>query len=34
MAADEPDRFRAVDGSGSVDDADAAIQRLVEPLLD
>ncbi|HET9416774.1 MAG TPA: dTMP kinase [Candidatus Limnocylindria bacterium] len=33
LAADEPDRFRTVDGSGSVDEADAAIRRLVEPLL-
>jgi dTMP kinase len=33
MARDEPDRFRTVDGSGSVDEADAAIRALVEPLL-
>ena len=33
LAEDEPDRFRTVDGSGSVDEADAAIRRLVEPLL-
>ncbi len=33
LATDEPDRFRTVDGSGSVDEADAAIRRLVEPLL-
>jgi dTMP kinase len=29
MAADEPDRFRTVDGSGSVADADAAIRAAV-----
>jgi dTMP kinase len=33
LATDEPDRFRIVDGSGSVEEADAAIRRLVEPLL-
>ena len=33
FAADEPDRFRVVDGSGSVEDADAAIRRFVEPHL-
>ena len=33
FAADEPDRFRIVDGSGSVEDADTAIRRFVEPLL-
>ena len=27
LAADEPDRFRIVDGSGSVDDSDEAIRR-------
>ena len=30
LAAEEPDRFAIVDGSGSVADADAAIRRLVE----
>ena len=33
FADDEPDRFRIVDGSASVDDADAAIRDIVEPLL-
>ena len=33
LAAEEPDRFRVIDGSGSVEDADAAIRELVEPLL-
>jgi dTMP kinase len=33
LAEDEPHRFGVIDGSGSVDDADAAIRRLVEPLL-
>lgn len=33
LAAAEPDRFRVVDGSGSVEAADAAIRALVEPLL-
>lgn len=33
LAADEPDRFRIVDGSGSVDEADASIRDFVEPLL-
>ena len=33
LAEEEPDRFRVVDGSGSVGDADAAIQAIVEPLL-
>jgi dTMP kinase len=33
MAAEEPDRFRIVDGSGSVEDADAAIRAFAEPLL-
>jgi len=32
LAAEEPDRFRVVDGSGSVTDADAAIRAIVEPL--
>jgi dTMP kinase len=30
LAADEPDRIVSVDGSGSVDDADAAIRDVVE----
>jgi dTMP kinase len=30
LAADEPDRFEIVDGSGSVEDADAAIRAVVE----
>jgi len=30
LAADEPDRFEIVDGSGSVEDADAAIRGAVE----
>lgn len=30
LAADEPDRFEIVDGSGSVEDADAAIREVVE----
>jgi dTMP kinase len=34
LAAEEPNRFRIVDGSGSVDDADAAIREAVRPLLD
>lgn len=33
LAADEPDRIKIVDGSGSVADADLAIRRIVEPLL-
>jgi dTMP kinase len=33
FADDEPDRFRIVDGSGSVEDADAAIRAILEPLL-
>jgi dTMP kinase len=33
LAAEEPDRFRIVDGSGTVDDADAAIREVVRPLL-
>jgi dTMP kinase len=32
FAGDEPDRFRIVDGSASVDEADAAIRSAVEPL--
>jgi len=33
LAAEEPDRIRIVDGSGSVSDADEAIRIIVEPLL-
>jgi len=33
LAAAEPSRFRIVDGSGSVEDADAGIRAAVEPLL-
>jgi dTMP kinase len=33
LAAAEPARFRVVDGSGSVEAADAAIREVVEPLL-
>ncbi|HEX7224027.1 MAG TPA: dTMP kinase [Candidatus Limnocylindria bacterium] len=33
FAAAEPDRYRVVDGSGTVADADTAIRQLVEPLL-
>jgi len=33
LAAGEPDRFRVVDGSGSVEQADLEIRALVEPLL-
>lgn len=33
LAAAEPDRFRVVDGSGSVEAADAAIRGVVAPLL-
>ena len=33
FAAAEPDRYRVVDASGSVEDADAAIQAAVTPLL-
>ncbi len=33
LAAAEPDRFRVVDGSGSVEAADAAIRGAVAPLL-
>lgn len=33
LAAEEPDRIRVVDGSGSVEQADAAIRVLVHPLL-
>ena len=34
LADEEPDRFRIVDGSGSVGEADAAIRGFVEPLLE
>ena len=33
FAAAEPDRYRVVDASGSVEDADAAIQAVVTPLI-
>ena len=33
LAAAEPDRYRVLDASGSVDDTDAAIRALVQPLL-
>lgn len=33
LAAEEPDRFRVIDGAGSVDAADAAIREAVKPLL-
>ena len=33
MAAAEPERYRVVDGSGSVDATDAAIRAAVEPLI-
>lgn len=33
LAAAEPERVRVVDGSGSVAETDAAIRRIVEPLL-
>jgi dTMP kinase len=33
LAGEEPNRIRVVDGSGTVEEADAAIRRLVEPLL-
>ena len=33
LAAAEPERFRTVDGSGSVSDTDAAIRAAVEPLI-
>ncbi len=34
LAAAEPDRYRILDGSGSVDQTDAAIRAVVAPLLD
>ncbi|MEP7082602.1 MAG: dTMP kinase [Chloroflexota bacterium] len=33
LAAEEPDRIKVVDGSGSVGEADAAIRAIVQPLL-
>ena len=33
LAADEPDRFAIVDGSGSVGDADRGIRKVVEERL-
>jgi dTMP kinase len=33
MAAEEPDRFRIVDGAGSVDDSDEAIRGVVAAAL-
>jgi dTMP kinase len=33
LAADEPGRFRVVDGAGRVEDTDAMIREVVEPLL-
>jgi len=33
LASDEPDRFRVIDGSGSVADSDEAIRAVVEPEL-
>ncbi len=33
LAAEEPERFRVVEGSGSVDATDARIRELVEPLV-
>jgi dTMP kinase len=33
LAAAEPERFRVIDGSGTVPEVDEAIQALVEPLL-
>jgi dTMP kinase len=33
LAAAEPDRFRVVDGSGSVDDADRAIREIIDPII-
>jgi dTMP kinase len=34
LAAAEPDRFRVIDGAGRVEETDAMIRELVEPLLD
>jgi dTMP kinase len=33
LAASEPERFRDIDGSGSVADTDTAIREVVAPLL-
>jgi dTMP kinase len=33
LAEEEPDRFRVIDGSGSVEDADRAIREAVEPIV-
>jgi dTMP kinase len=33
LAEEEPDRFRVIDGSGSVEDADLGIREAVEPIL-
>jgi dTMP kinase len=33
LASAEPDRFRVVDGSGSVAQSDAVIREMVSPLL-
>jgi dTMP kinase len=33
LAEAEPDRFRVIDGSGSVEDSDALIRAAIEPLL-
>ena len=33
LAAEDPDRWRVVDGSGSVEEADVAIRKAVAPLL-
>jgi dTMP kinase len=33
LAADEPERFRVVDGSGSVQETDALIREAVEPVI-
>ena len=33
LAADEPERFRIVDGSGSVEETDRLVQAAVEPLV-
>jgi len=34
LAVAEPERFRIVDGSGTVPEVDEAIQALIEPLLE
>jgi len=34
LAAAEPERFRVIDGSGTVPEVDEAIQALIEPLLE